>query len=131
VKELDDGTIVFSEIKTSDKGVIRLDGAENLGGEKFVAARLKEIVDGKGGYTDDAISEARSLLRKINAGAPVRYQKVNLKRNPDGTITELGTEPWDAKWTETRYLEWRDARKEKRRVKPKNDNTDNTQTGPP
>lgn len=130
VKELDDGTIVFSEVKTSDKGVIPLDGAENLGGKNFVRSRLQDMVEGKGGYGADAQSYARNLLRKMDAGAPVRYEKVNLKRNPDGTIEKLGTEPWEQKWTNEQFIKWRDARA-RRRAKPKTKTTPNTQTGPP
>jgi hypothetical protein len=130
VKENKDGSIVFSEVKTSDKGIIPLDGAENLGGKDFVRSRLEEMAAGGGGYSADTAAYANGLLRKIDSGAPVSYQKVNLKRNPDGTFTQLGVEPWERKWSDAQNLKWREARK-RRRAKPKANATPNTQTGPP
>lgn len=130
--------VIFNELKTSTVGDYRLRGDELLGGEEFVESRLEQITrGGKGAYGSMSQADrtyARDLQRRIAAGEDVTYQKVKLKKNPDGSITEEGVEAWER--NEEAYRRWREQeeKKKQRRAARKNaqpDTTANSPTGPP
>ncbi|MCX8279183.1 hypothetical protein OSJ77_03185 [Phyllobacterium sp. 0TCS1.6C] len=129
--------ITFNEIKTSTVGDYRLRGDELLGGDEFVRSRLGQMSGGDRAYSSMSDSDtryARQLLRRLEAGESVTYQKVKLKKNPDGSITEEGVESWER--NEDAYRRWREQedKKKQRRAARKTarpDTAANPSTGPP
>ncbi|MBO0664583.1 hypothetical protein LQ948_18710 [Jiella sp. MQZ9-1] len=71
---------------------------------------------------------AESLLDRIDAGEPVLYHKIKLKKNANGTFAEEGTEPW--KRNDAAYKKWRENKERKRTRRAERKSKDKIIQGP-